>query len=388
MADPIPPKLAYRKALAALRESEERYRLLVEGVRRYAIYMLDPAGTILTWNRGVEHLLGYGRKDFIGQSGTLCFTSEDRAAGAFPKELAEAVRLGEVTTDRMAVRKGGERFAVHDIVSALHDAAGSLIGFGKVTRGVFVAPNGSESGGEELQSAAACNAELVKTIALLHVEVEHRQRLEVELLSAVEEERQRVGRDLHDDLCQQLGGLAMIASAVATHLKRKNAAKESQKVEEIARLANATINSCRIIAQGLHPITLASRGLPAALEELAKRVPVTIKFVWPTTKRVELEPEVALHLYRIAEEAVSNAVKHGKAKRITIRLVTRAKTGEVVLSISDDGKGFDAPLTTVGMGLGNMKYRASAIGGSLSVDTQPRKGTRVSCTLPRRKAGV
>src|SRR5215212_2403172 len=134
MPDQSTSKRAYRKVVAALADSEERYRLLVEGVRRYAIYMLAPDGTVQTWNKGVQELLGYGREEIIGRSGILCFTAEDRAAGCFERELARARDSGESNQDRCALHKDGNRVAVNDIVTALYSSAGALLGFGKVTR--------------------------------------------------------------------------------------------------------------------------------------------------------------------------------------------------------------------------------------------------------------
>src|SRR5256886_14837200 len=109
------------------------------------------------------------------------------------------------------------------------------------------------------------------------------------------------------------------------------------------------IGVCAILARGLHPVTLASAGLPAALAELAARVPVDVKFEWPRSERIDFEPMLALHLYRIAEEAVANAVKHAGATSITIGLAILA--GRPVLEIKDDGKGIGRKVNTDGMGL-------------------------------------
>jgi len=149
-------------------------------------------------------------------------------------------------------------------------------------------------------------------------------------------------------------------------------------------LINDTIESCRDLARGLHPTTLAQNGLPAALEELASRMPGGIKFRWPEGKRIALEPSVALHLYRITEEAVQNAVKHSRATSINVELDVLAR--RAVLVISDDGKGFDENLTTNGMGLQNMRYRAGAIGAELTIARRKGGGTRVRCRLPIPKA--
>ena len=108
-----------------------------------------------------------------------------------------------------------------------------------------------------------------------------------------------------------------------------------------------------------------------------------VKFHWPHSERIDFEPMVALHLYRIAEEAVGNAVKHARAKSITIGLAILA--GRPVLEIADDGKGIGQKLKTEGMGLRNMQYRANVIGGNLTVEARKGGGTCVRCTLPLRK---
>ena len=232
-------------------------------------------------------------------------------------------------------------------------------------------------------TGAANDLRLASTVAILKGEVEQRRRLEVELLGAVEAERQRIGQDLHDDLCQRLGAIALLIGSVAKEVSALDE-KLGGKVGKIPSLVTETIGSCRSLSRGLHPVTLASAGLPAALEELAARVPADVKFHWPRSERIDFEPILALHLYRIAEEAVANAVKHAEAKSITIGLQILA--GRPVLEIADDGKGIGQKLKTEGMGLRNMQYRASVIGGDLTVKARKGGGTCVRCTLPLRKS--
>lgn len=226
---------------------------------------------------------------------------------------------------------------------------------------------------------ASDESRLTAAIETLKSEVQHRRRLEAELLNAVENERQRIGQDLHDDLCQRLGATALLTQSLVKQVAMKDS-HLARELAKIPRLINDTIEGCRDLARGLHPITLASKGLPAALQELAARMPKGIKFRWPTGARIALEPSVALHIYRIAEEAVANAVKHSQAKNITIELEVR--DGRPVLMVSDNGTGFEEQFEGEGMGLNNMRYRAGVIGAKLEIERRKRGGTRLRCQLP------
>lgn len=219
-------------------------------------------------------------------------------------------------------------------------------------------------------------------VALLKDEMELRRGLETQLLSAVEDERRRIGQDLHDDLCQRLGAAALLAGSLEKEINFSNP-QQREKAAKIPKLIVEAIESCRDIARGLHPVTLQSEGLPAALQELAARVPAGVEFLWPHTKRIDFEPAVALHIYRIAEEAVGNAVRHAKAKSITIELAIADK--RAILAISDDGRGFNKRLKTRGMGMRNMQYRANTIGARLTIEAREGGGSCVRCTLPFRK---
>jgi signal transduction histidine kinase len=226
---------------------------------------------------------------------------------------------------------------------------------------------------------------LKAAVATLQSEVRQRKRLEAELLRAVETERERIGQDLHDDLCQRLGATAMMTSVIAERIGHKDKASGKQ-LRDIANLINDTIESCRSLARGLHPITLAQKGLPAALDELAERMPVGIKFRWPQGRRISFKPETALHLYRITEEAVANAVKHAEARNVTIAL--DLLDGQTLLAIEDDGQGFQRNSTSDGMGLRNIEYRASVIGATLTVAQREGGGTRIECRLPGTRTRV
>jgi len=367
-------KPSYRRVVAALAESEERYRVLVENVRQYAIFMLNPMGIVITWNRGIHELLGYHREEIVGQSGAMLFNAADRAAGVFKKELARAKRSGESMVEHSSLRKDGTEVSVHDTTTSLLSSEGDLIGFAKVTRRIH-------NPGDPKNEAAS--VELAKALAALAAEVEHRRQLEAQLLTAVEQERERLGRDLHDDLSQRLAALAIMMKTLTQDIKGRSRA-DRQKAHEIAEELGQAIGIARNLSRGLHPVTLTRQGLPAALEELAARVPKDVEFNWPISERLDLETSVALHIYRIAEEAVGNAIRHSEADKITIELETMSAS-KVALIIIDNGKGFRLRDGGDGMGLQNMKYRANVIGGALKITSAPGHGTVVKCTLPLRQ---
>jgi signal transduction histidine kinase len=217
--------------------------------------------------------------------------------------------------------------------------------------------------------------------AALNNEMQERMRLEEEILSISEREQQRIGHDLHDSLCQHLTGVALAGEVLSEQLRAKSL-PEAKAMDHIVKLVEGAIDLTRTLARGLHPFDLKGEGFTDALRELAATI--TEGFKTPCTfecdKPVEIgEPGVATHLYRITQEAITNAVKHSNAKSIIVRL--EAETDGLTLTISDDGVGMP-PKIPGGMGLRTMAYRASVIGASFQVARQLARGTRVTCKLP------
>lgn len=201
------------------------------------------------------------------------------------------------------------------------------------------------------------------------------------LLTVTDAEQQRIGADLHDGLGQQLTGLSCLAAALGERLKATDP-EASTQAATIAQLASDAIAQSRALARGLCPVQLENAGLVVALGEMVVHARtlhgIEARFV------VRGEPPAcdhlaAMHLYRIAQEAVHNAVRHGKARRVRIALTSRRR--EHRLLISDDGCGFEpaAHGHAPGGGLRLMGYRAAMIGGVLSADSRPGRGTRITC---------
>lgn len=229
-------------------------------------------------------------------------------------------------------------------------------------------------------------------------DITDRKRLEREVLEISDKEQMRIGQDLHDGLGQHLTGIAFLAKVVASELAEAKSPQASS-AEKIAQLVQDAISRTRDLAHGLSPLGLEAEGLAPALEELARRTDELSGLHCRFHGRGSSNPcegGAAVHLYRIAQEAVNNAVKHAKARTIAITLAT--EEGRGILSIQDDGTGYatDQPAGG-GMGLRVMAYRARMIGGSLvtqrgnsngnrdDMQRGTREGTVVICTfeLPR-----
>jgi len=211
---------------------------------------------------------------------------------------------------------------------------------------------------------------------------QERQRLEQQIADISHQEQRRVGQDLHDGLCQHLAGIELMSQVLEQNLTKKGR-PEAAQAAKIAQHVREAIAQTRMLARGLAPIELESNGLMSALHELASNT----ERLFHVTCQFECDPPVLLrdyaaatHLYRIAQEAISNAIKHGKPGRIVIDLVSEGPMGR--LAITDDGAGFPkTPDAKNGMGLQIMSYRASTIGAKLEVSPAPGKGTQVVCTF-------
>jgi signal transduction histidine kinase len=213
--------------------------------------------------------------------------------------------------------------------------------------------------------------------------LERTRQLERDIVRASEQEQHRIGRELHDGLCQTLAGIAALSTTLSRNLVRADT-DASAAAAEIAKLLNEAIGEARSLARGLGPIGLHEVGLAAGLENLALNV--THQFgvscsLDATDKVPRPDTEIEGHLFRIAQQAVHNAVTHGRASRIEISLSRTDKGG--VLRVRDDGVGIpEGTLRRDGTGLNTMTHRAHLIGGALDVHRRTPRGTTVTCVFP------
>lgn len=215
-------------------------------------------------------------------------------------------------------------------------------------------------------------------------DISRQKWLERENLEIADREKDRLARELHDGLCQNLAGIAALSLTLSRTLAARSESALSDAAAEITQLLNEAIGEAHDMAHGLDPVGLKEVGLDGALESLAltveHRLGVTCEFACDLPFHA-VAYESGTHLFRIAQEAVSNAVTHGKATRIEIGL--RWKNGQGLMSVSDDGVGISAKARNPGgSGLHTMGYRARTIGGFLTVRRRSERGTVVTCSFP------
>ena len=216
-------------------------------------------------------------------------------------------------------------------------------------------------------------------------DVTERRRTARQILDAGERERRRIGQDLHDDLCQHLAGISCHARVLQQRLVQRNA-HDADAASVIGDLADEALSKARGIARGLQPLQLETDGLPSALQglgaEIERMFRIRCHVECPPSLPVT-DPAVPMQLYRITQEAVSNAIRHGRASEVYVDL---ARAGDrLILSIEDNGCGIDDRyLTTTtprksGLGLRTMRHRAQMIGASLQIERLEGGGTAVTC---------
>jgi PAS domain S-box-containing protein len=216
-------------------------------------------------------------------------------------------------------------------------------------------------------------------------DITERKQLEEAILEIGAREQRRIAHDLHDGLGQHLTGIAFMSKVLEDKLSEKTM-PEAAEAAKIVEMVNQAIDNTRQLARGLHPVPAEGAGLMSALRKWASEIEdlfhITCRF--QCVRPVEIhDVNVATHLYRIAQEAVNNAIRHGKPRKIEILLTLKGGTG--TLTIIDDGTGFARdPAKQPGVGLSIMDYRADMLGGSLKIQANEDHGVTVSCSFPLR----
>jgi PAS domain S-box-containing protein len=337
------------RAATALRDSEERLRAILETAVE-GIITIDERGIIESFNLAAERIFGHQAAEVIGKNVNILMPSPHRKQ--------------------------------HDsyLASYRHTGHAKIIGIGREVAGR------RKDGTVFPMDLSVSEVRLAKRRLFTGFirDITGRKRMEREILEISEREQRRIGHDLHDGLCQHLAGIELMSQVLEQKLSVRSK-DGARRAGEIAGNVRAAISQTRSLARGLSPVTLESEGLMSALQELA----LNTEMVFGVACRFDcdapvLVPDfaVATHLFRLAQEAVSNAIKHGRAKKISIQL--RGDHAGLTLKVSDNGAGFPAKLPqTGGMGLRIMQSRVGMIGGTLAIERNGAGGASVICSAPR-----
>lgn len=233
-------------------------------------------------------------------------------------------------------------------------------------------------------SASRIEIDGTPAVLVSAIDVTPRKRLENEIIEISNDERRRLGFELHDGFGQFLGGIAFRAHLVELSLSEEHNAHATE-AGEIVRLLQEALRKLFLIVNGLDLADMGSKGLVHALAQLVeetKRLFQVQCLFESNCARLPLKAEAKAHLFRIAQEAIHNSMKHGKARQVRVRLHMRGRF--LRLSIQDNGSGFSLQRLprSQGRGLRNMKVRARACGGTLEVKSSPGKGTTLQCLIP------
>ncbi|MEU4445505.1 PAS domain S-box protein [Actinosynnema sp. NPDC050801] len=353
-----------RRVDEELRSSEERFRLLVQGVLDYAIFMLDPKGHVISWNAGAERIKGYSAADILGEHFSKFYPPEDLVARKPWRELEVATEVGRFEDEGWRLRKDGTRFWANVVITALFDDTGRLRGFAKVTRDMTE------------------RRRVERTLT-------EQRRLVGHLVEAQELERRRIAWDVHDDSIQAMVAVGMRLQLLANRLPEQEAAV----VRRLDEAVRASIGRLRDLVYRLRPPELDRHSLVEALNHYLADVTGAWGITYRLRHSLDPEPqaESAVTIFRICQEALANIGKHAQATSVELSLTS--VDGGTLVEVADDGVGVG-----LGVGLGaatpsdrpafdhfgmvEMRERAETAGGWWSVNEGPGGGVVVRFWIP------
>ena len=361
-----------RRAELALLRSEERARLFVEAVQDYAIFMLDPEGRVSTWNTGAERIKGYKASEIIGQHFSRFYPEEDVRSGKPDWELRVALEEGRLEDEGWRLRKDGSRFWANVIITPVRDHTGTLVGFSKVTR--------------DFTERMLTRRSLEDSQRRLQESERSLRDLSLHLLRTQDEERRRIGREIHDSLGQYLSVLKMKLDSMSHG--------SLQEIRECSSLVEECVKEVRTISYLLYPPMLEEMGLKSAipwyLEGFSKRSGIGTNFSAPI-EFGRLSRDAELVLFRVLQESLTNVQRHSGSKTVEISISQSKDT--VTLHVKDQGKGMPPAVVeqggrdwmgSLGVGLRGMSERLRQIGGDLEISSS-ENGTEVCATVPLAK---
>jgi len=390
------------QAEQALREGEERLRLLIQDVREYAILQLDPRGNIVSWNAGAERLKGYRAGEIIGKHFSIFYPEEDAQQGKPDRELVEATQNGQALDEGWRVRKDGTRFWANVVITALRDSSGQLRGFAKVTRDMTERREKEQELTRAKELLELRNeqraAVLTRVNQELRTEIADRQRAEEQLRTSLDQlraladrlqtvreaERTSISREIHDELGQACTAIKMDLALIGRRLTKRQTHLRA-KVDSAMQLVDSTIASLRRIASELRPRTLDDLGLVAALEsqaqEFESRTGIHCDISLPQ-ESLEIDAGTSTVIFRIFQESLTNVARHAQATLVGARL--EKNNDRLIFHVFDNGVGFDPAKAGAKKSLGivGMQERALMLNGELKIESAAGQGTALTLTIP------
>jgi PAS domain S-box-containing protein len=331
-----------------LQHSEEQIRAILDATAD-AVVTIDVLGRIATFNRAAERIFGYAANEVIGEHVNLLIPPQERVG-----RYGYKARAARSYYSRLIGRS-------HEIAGRRKD--GSIIP-------IQLSVNSVEGRG--------------LFVGVARDMTEHKA-LQKEIIDVAMLEQRRIGQELHDGTQQELTGLGLLAASLADSLSRNNSMAASQVASRVARGIELCNQRVRSLARGMVPVPIDREGLMTALAELARQTTeihgIPCGFECPAPVELDNDNESS-HLYRIAQEALSNATRHARASAIWIRL--EQVDGRLVLEVQDTGIGMPAtPNTGKGVGLRLMEHRCAMIGGNFSIEPRQDGGTCIACSVLR-----
>ena len=352
------------------------FRLLVDAVQDYAIFLLDPEGRVLTWNSGARAIKGYTREEIVGKHFSVFYPQEAIDSRWPERELTLAEKEGRFRDEGFRVKKDGSTFWASVTITALREADGSLYGFAKVTQDLTTRREAEERLqilNRELRTRVQQLDEARRIVELRTMEL---QKLSGTLLQIQDEERRRIARELHDDLAQHVTAVKMELDATGGHKQLSEAMGEIlQKIRETSYL--------------LHPPLLDEAGLRAALhwyvDGLTQRSKLQISLTFHPDVLPGVSKEIETTIFRIVQEALANVYRHAQSDSARVEVIGNGEL--VIVRVRDYGKGISLRIARMessaglGVGITGMRERVRQLGGELSV-TRAEPGTLVEAKIP------
>ncbi|HEX4664055.1 MAG TPA: PAS domain S-box protein [Terriglobales bacterium] len=372
---------AHNEAENRLRHSDEVFRLLVESVTDSAIFLLDPAGIVSTWNQGAKRIKGYEAHEIVGQHFRKFYLREAQESRWPERELELAAKEGRFADEGLRVRKDGSTFWANVVITALRNQQGELQGFSKVTRDLTERRALEERGRQLNKELRARVTELTESQRLVELRTFELQKLSAELLRVQDEERRRMARALHDDLGQELTALKIELDVLNT-----STGASTRDLAQALELAESALSKVRNMSYLLHPPLLDESGLLPALhwylEGLKTRGPLKISFDYQPVVFPRLPRELEIAIFRVIQESLTNIYRHSGSEDARIEI--RQESDRVKVRIRDFGKGVPERVgmgLNSGVGISGMKERVKQLQGDLTV-SRAEPGTLVEASIP------